>query len=345
MRVNFDQCVDRIIENKSPVLPGRVTLSVLESILVYLESKIGDDTQLAFLKELRPYDFKGTDDMWKFEGEKNYTLARELSHHVMQKLMSEHQWNFIELVQNITQKRFYRTAINRWGTTAQGMAGRVYGSHAEAVIDLVQHDSRYVEWQDVKWYDFKKIHLTDERSRELTHVLLQKIREDNGWDFLHLIRNMRDPPQNCGYTGWKHAFQKSIDRYGASLIGVLDKHRDSAAEAVLDLVMNDDRYKEFRDLSKPDFPDQRNIWNLKDGKKNYELARKATGLLMTKLEVQNYALPEILARVRDRVFRDTEINRYGTRLEGMVNRTYDHSTRKAIADWYNADRTAFMNLV
>jgi len=114
MGVNIDQCVDSIIEHKGPVLPKRVTLSVLESILVYLEAKIGDDTQLSFLKELRPYDFKGTDNMWNVEGEKNYALARELSHLVVQKLIIKNHWTFVELVQNVNQKQFYETEINRW---------------------------------------------------------------------------------------------------------------------------------------------------------------------------------------------------------------------------------------
>lgn len=344
MGATINECVDRIISHKGPVLPGRVTLTVLEYVLVNLEAKIGDDAELAYLKKLRPYDFKGTDNLWNIDNGKNYPLARELSHHVAQKLMEKNHWNVMQLVQNVTQKQFNETPINQWGTTASGMAEKVYGSHSEAIIDLTQNDNRYAEWNDAKWYDFKKVHLTDERSRELTHILLQKIMKDNNWDFVQLVKNMRDPPENCGYTGWKHAFQKPIDRYGASLVGVIDRHRDCPAEVVLDLVMNDKRYREFRDLSKPDFPDQRNIWNLKNGKKNYELARKTTEMLMKKLDVQDYALKEILECVTDRVFRNTEINRYGTKLEGMVKRTYGCRVRRAIEDWYNADRTASMNL-
>ena len=346
MGVHFAQCVDSIIEHKGPVLPGRVTLSALESILIQLGTRIGDDVKLSFLKELRPYDFSGTSNLWIIRNRKNYDLARELSHLVVQKLMVEKHWTFVELVQNVTQRQFYDIQINRWGTTANGMGCRVYGGHIDAVIDLVTHDSRYVEWRDVRHWDFKKTRKrTDTETREMTHVLLQKIMKDNGWDFVQLIRNMRDPPPTCRYTGWKDAFSKPMNRYGTTLNGVLDKYRDSAAEAVLDLVMNDDRYREFRDLGRVDFPDQRNIWNLKDGKKNYELARKATGMLMTKLDVQGCPLADIRARVTDPVFRNTEINRYGTKLEGMVKRTYDHSTRKAIEDWYNADRSASMNLV
>jgi len=226
------------------------------------------------------------------------------------------------------------------------MSSNAYRSHIAAIIDLVMHDDRYIDWRDLHDYDFKKTKKrTAVERHEMTHTLLQKIMKENSWDFVQLIRNMRNPPSTCRYTGWKDAFSKPMNRYGTSLIGLLDYYRDSAAEAVLDLVMNDDRYKEFRDLSKIDFPDQRNIWNLKDGKKNYELARKGTGMLMTKLNIQDCTLPDILARVTDPAFRNTEINRYGTRLEGMVKRTYEHSTRKAIEDWYTYDRTAFINLV
>jgi hypothetical protein len=322
-----------------------VNLAVLESVLVNLKAKIGDNPELEKLKELKTYDFKGTDNLWNIYSGKNYALARELSHRVAQKLLEKNSWNFMQLVQNATQKQFNNTPINQWGTTAGSMTGKVYGSHSEAIIDLARHDNRYAEWNDVKWYDFKKIHLTDERSRELTHLLLQKIMTDHRWDFVQLIKAMRDPPESCSYTGWKHAFQSPIDRYGASLVGVIDRHRDCPAEAVLDLAMNDARYKEFRDLSKLDFPDQRNIWNLKNGKKNYELARKATGILLKKLNLQDCALKEILENVTDRVFCKTEINRYGTKLEGMVHRTYNYKVRRAIEDWYNYDRTALMNLV
>ncbi len=346
MGATIDQCVNSIIEHRAPVLPGRVTLSVLESVLVYLEARIGDDTELAFLKELRPYDFPGTDNIWNTETGKNYVLARELSHLVVQKLMVNNHWTFIELVQKVTQKPFNDTIINKWGTTASGMAIRMYRSHIDAIIDLVMNDRRYAEWCDVKHYDFKKTKKrTDAETREMTHTLLQKIMDENKWDFVQLIRNMRNPSEDCGYTGWKHAFQKPMNRYGTTLMGVLDRYRDCPSETVLDLVMSDERYEEFRDLSKPDFPDQRNIWNLKDRRKNYELARKMTDALMTKLNLQDCTLPEILARMSDKTFFTTEINRYGTKLYGMVKRTYGSSVRKAIEDWYAYGRETSVKLV
>ncbi len=346
MGVTIDQCVNSIIEHRAPVLPGRVTLSVLESVLVYLDAHIGDDTELAFLKKLQPYDFPGTDNMWNSEGEKNYALARGLSHLVVQKLLVNNHWTFIELVQNVTQKQFNETCVNQWGTTAGGMSMRIYGGHADAIIDLVMNDSRYAEWRDVKYYDFKKTKKrTDTETREMTHILLQKIMDESKWDLVQLVRNMRDPPPACRYAGWKDAFMKPMNRYDTTLMGVLDRYRDCPAEAVLDLVMNDERYEKFRDLSRPDFPDQRNIWNLKDGRKNYELARKMTDTLITKLNLQDCTLPEILARVSDRIFRNTEINRYGTRLYGMVKRTYGSRMRNAVEDWYAYGRTTSVKLV
>jgi hypothetical protein len=220
------------------------------------------------------------------------------------------------------------------------MVCRVYeGIYPNAVLDLVQHNERYAEWRDLTKFDFKKIgKLTDDDCRELAHLRLQALMKETGLDFVQLIRNMRDNPKAHGYHGWKDACQKPFNRYCTTIAGVIDHHRDCPAETILDLAMHDERYCEYRDLRPYDFPDQRNIWSHKNGKKNYELAREATGLLMAKLEVSDLTLPDILKAVTEKKFRKTEINRYGTKLAGMLTNTYHQCHWMAIQDWYNFGR-------
>jgi hypothetical protein len=333
--ISIDDHVNSIIANNGPVLARKyVHRAELDIILKCLERRIDAGLAPASLRELRPYDFHGTRSLWEENGEKDYELARELTHRAVQTIMQQKGWDFIKFVQNVTQKIFVRTPINSHGTKAWGMVGGVYTDiYQDAVIDMVQHDKRYSEWKDLQKYDFKKMsRLTDQECRELTHTLLQKIMNDNGWNFVQLIRGMRNPPPK--YTGWGDAFKLPFNRYGTTLAGVIDKHRDSPAETILDLVIHDERYRKYRDLRLYDFPDQRNIWVSRDGKKNYALAREATGVLMAKFGVADLTLPEILKRATDPKFRTTKINRYGTILWGMVQRTYRACVRLAIQDWF-----------
>ena len=346
MVVTVAECIDSIMENRGPVLPGRITLNQLEAVLVNLETKVEDES-LLFLKYLKPYDFKGILNIWSTKNGKNYALARELTHQVVQTLMINKHWSFVELVRNVSQKDFRDTKINRWGANAGGMIGHVYeGIHSNAILDLVQNDLRYAEHRDLHWYDFQKSSLSGERIREPIHILLQKLMKDNGWSFVELIKNMRNPPQSAGVNGWNDAFKRfKISRYGTTLQGVLDHYGGCAAEAVLELVKNDPRYKEYSDLEVWDFPDMRNIWTFKDKKKNFERARKATGILLEKLKLKDLAFSDILKNLTLTQFVSTPINRYGTKLYGMINQVYNTRLENAIQDWYTEDRRSLLDLV
>jgi|GEM_PF-4185786 len=337
----IDEHVDRIIALQAPSLGCRVDRAAVDEILQALRARIKDKPELHELAELRPYDFKGTNHLWRHDGAKDYALARELSHRATETICREKRWDFIAFVQNITQKQLWGTTINRWGTTAHGLSGNVYTSHVEAILDLAHDDGRYAAWNDVQWYDFKKAHYTPERARELTHTLLQKLITGQGGDFVQLVRNMRSPPGALGIKGWQDAFKcLPINRYGTTLQGLIDKYDDSPAKAILDLVRNDERYRDYRDLAEFDFPDQRNIWNLKNGRKNYALARKAMERFLEKLELLDETLPEIRRRVSERTTQAVEINRYGTTIYGMVKRAYSGNLTAAINDWLTYGRAS-----
>ncbi len=339
---SIDDHVDSIIENNGPVLAQkRVDKLDIIRILRRLNERIDENLAPECLRDLRPYDFHGTMNLWKKDGIKDYELARELTDRTVQTIMEENSWNFIELVQNVTQKIFYSTKINTYGTTPKGMINRVYkdGGYQNAILDLVQHNDKYAEWKDLTKFDFKKIgKLKDDDCRELVHSRLQALMKETGLDFVQLIKNMRDNPKEYGYNGWKDICQKPFNRYGTTIAGVIDHHRDCPAETIIDLVINDEHYRAYRDLRTYDFPDQRNIWNMKNGRKNYALAREAVGKLMKKLNLEDCTLPEIMKQMSFKKFVETEINRYGTKLWGVVQRVYSGNYGFAIQDWFNFGR-------
>ncbi len=334
--ITLDDHVDAIIEHRGPVLATkRVTRSVLEKILIQLHVRIQHQPELAPLAQLRPYDFSGTNKLWTMNGENNYALAREVTDKSVQKIMRERGWTFIQFVQEIDQDTLYREPINAWGTHVQGMVSHAYkGRFQDAIIDLVRNDEKYREYRDLRHYDFKKgRRWTRPDAYEAMHMFIGKRLLGKDRNFINFIRRINK----------KKFTREPINRYGTTLMGMLSAkelgYNDSYAQAILDLIAHDGRYSKYRDIRLYDFDNVRNVWTLKDGTKNNELAREMTGAQVENIMRKNqWSLWEFLNNINHERFAKTRINRYGTTAMGMLNRVYGGRYARAIVDWLcNAD--------
>ncbi len=90
--------------------------------------------------------------------------------------------------------------------------------------------------------------------------------------------------------------------------------------------------RKLLDLRAYHFSDVLNIWNLKDGTINYELAREATGELLNALMGRYGDYEQIVANIQKRHFCEEQIL-YGANLSGMLQRVYDSTQSKAVIDY------------
>ena len=82
-----------------------------------------------------------------------------------------------------------------------------------------------------------------------------------------------------------------------------------------------------------------NTWNKPNGTKNYKLARHATKTLLKKLQDKTgKKLEEILPTITQDTFYHTPINKYNTKLSGMLTHVYDHSPYQALKDFAVHDK-------
>ncbi len=332
--ITLEDQVRSILQHHGPVLAKRIPAEDLHPVIDEVRKRV-KNTDLAFLAELRAYDFKHTPYLWvDGDGIRNYELARHATHVLVQLLMEENDWDFITLVTRINQPLFQATKINRFNTTLCGMLNSIYRStHSAAIIDLVMNDDRYADYRDVQPYDFTKTrNIWKARdgtknyalARKATHAHIQKLMHDKDWTFPELVKNI-------DYTTFATT---PINRYGTTLRGMdLIVYDRSPGRAILDLVMNDDRYADYRDLQLYDFGRMPHIWNRKDGTKDYALARTATEAHVEYLLQQNsWDFPGYLTNIGQVLFRTHPINRYGAKLAGMAVAVYD-SHADAILDW------------
>ncbi len=253
--VTLEEQIASVIANRRPVLARRATLSEVEELLAELPGRVRTRTGLSYLLELKPYDFRGTQNLWIEEGSTetgarvfNYDLARMATNALVKKLLEEHpDWTFVDVVKHIDQETFYRHTINRFGTTICGMLRVVYrDSPHEAVIDLVMHDNEYAKFRDLRPWDFEHARvwtlgekkLNTELARQATDAFLRKLMETNGWDFVGLIKNL---DYDLFYT-----FEFS--RYGAKIGGMVSMvYGGSISRAVTDWFNNYDGARGFRE--------------------------------------------------------------------------------------------------
>lgn len=322
--------VDSILRHRGPVLAsGRVSLPFLHKILRALASRVGTRTPRASILSLRPYDFKRTANLWRKGEWVNFPLAREAMHLLVQELLRRKKWIFTDLVRYVSQRTITRFPINRFGTTLAGMLHRVYGgSPWRAIEDLVRNDDRYLPFRGILRTDFRKCaRWTRSMARTHVHLLIRVLERDRGWSFIETIQRVD-----------KDLIESTpINQFGTTLQGMLSSrmYGQSYALAILDLVRHDDRYREYRDLRLYDFRNGRNLWTLKDGKKNYPLAFQAVGHRVRSLmESNGWSFGSFLDKIDFRLFCLTPMNRYGTTLWKVVKSVYGGRYSAAILDWF-----------
>jgi len=134
----------------------------------------------------------------------------------------------------------------------------------------------------------------------------------------------------------EHFLHAPSNRYQTILGGMMASvYESSPYDALKDLVNNDPKLAEFRDLQPYDMQKPpENTWNKKDGTKNYELARQATKQLVKELQKQNpdKELEQIFLTITARQFYHVPINRYRTTLGGMLANVYECSPYQALKD-------------
>lgn len=92
------------------------------------------------------------------------------------------------------------------------------------------------------------------------------------------------------------------------------------------------------DMEPFDLPGTKHLWR-EGGEIKYELAHKATRQLVKTLQARQprKSLEEIVTGISQDVFQKTPINRYGTRLSGMLQHVYGNSPYKALKDLFDHD--------
>ena len=221
---------------------------------------------------------------------------------------------------------------------AQGPKGalkkRYQYNFLEEILNVIHSRG---EFRDLRAYHFKGAinmwHTTEgitnyELAREATGELLDVLKERYGWDYEHVIQNIRA----------KH-FQNEPIRYNTTLCGMMHNiYEDSPSWAVMDFLQNhpdEDVRKKFKDLKPYHFSDgQKHIWTKKDGTKNYELARQAIGELIAKLkEKHRWSDEQVIENINLKHFQNEPI-RYNATLSGMIAIVYDDSPSRAVIDFY-----------
>ena len=164
-------------------------------------------------------------------------------------------------------------------------------------------------------------------AREATGELLDTLKEIYGWELEDVVKNITSD-----------RFKKEKIKFGATIEGMVRSvYEDSPYNAIRDYLQNqpDEKVRErFSKLRPYHFRwSQRGTWKKKDGTKNYELAREATGeLIETLKERYGWNLEDIAENITQDHFK-TEKVIFGATLGGMLARVYDDSARAAISDY------------
>jgi len=284
--------------------------------------------------DLEAYDVRGTFNMWHTtEGITNNELARRGTRTLLTKLQQDNlDKTFEQILPNITKQDFSKTPINKYGTTLKGMLTSVYdASPYEALKDLIDHDEELEEFKDFQPYDMR---MAPQKSwkgpkgrklaRQATKTLLQKIQAENPDKKLEQI--IPNITKQTFYT-------TPINRYGTTLHGMLvSVYDDSPYNALKDLIDNSKDLINYRDLQPYDMHmSPLNTWKGEQGK---QLARKATKILLKKIQQRNpdKKLEQIIPTLSIQTFYTTPINRYGTTLTGMLTNVYGNSAYQALKD-------------
>lgn len=164
-------------------------------------------------------------------------------------------------------------------------------------------------------------------AREATGTLVELLRDRHGWSYEQIIENIR-----------QEHFHKTRIGYGAKLAGMLvTVYDDSPSKAMIDYLQNhpsSEVREQFKDLKPYHFKNgQKHIWKLENGRKNYELARRATGELLEILrEKYGWDYEQVIKNIQQKHFYKEKI-RFGATLNGMLSNVYEGSPSKAVVDF------------
>ena len=325
--------VNSIIADGGPdgALKKRYQYDFLEEILDEIHSR-------KKLLDLRAYHFKGTVNMWSEEDSINYELARQATGELIETLKEKYAWNDEQVIENITAKHFHKETI-KYGVRVAGMLTHVYeNSPSQAVTDYFQNhpnEKTKNKFKDLKEYHFKAIqkHLWTKKdgtknyelARQATGEFLDTLKERYGWDYEQVIENIRA----------KHFLKEPI-KYNATLSGMLRVYNHSPSQAVIDFLQhhpNEEIRNKFKDLKEYHFGRVQNMWTKKDGTKNYELARQATGELIKTLKGRHaWNDKQAIQNLGYDHFYEEPI-RFNTKLGGMLQNVYDNSPSAARQDY------------
>jgi hypothetical protein len=236
-----------------------------------------------------------------------------------------------------------------------GMFNTAYSSSPSLpVLDVVKHDEDFIiiKNEGLRPYDFnltpRNAWLTDkdvpsDLAREATKRLIHCLAKDAGLDYRlpgdfkkilpHLI---------------KETFQKyPINFWGTTIWGMLAcAYSDSPSSAVLDLIEQDDDFKEViaKGLRPYDFYwSPPNTW-ISDDETPSDLAREATKRLIVYLaekECVDYrtsgGFQRLLPHFTVETFKKCPINFWGTTPRGMLDSAYSNSPSSAVLDLIESD--------
>jgi len=213
-----------------------------------IKSLIDADADFESFRDLEPYDMlQAPKNAWnKKNGRKNYALARRATKALIYALRKERKIPFGKVLASIGIDDFRHTPINKYGTTLAGMISSVYeDSPFAAVKDLIDHCYALKGYRDFSPTDMRQSPLNSwtkdgECNYALAREQMKKCFESLARIHPGFSRNELVLRLN------RDAFVKTpINRYGATVEGMIKSIYSSLCEALRDLAEHDEAYQDL----------------------------------------------------------------------------------------------------
>ena len=142
---------EKLVDEKGKTLNGLLLNTYKGSATNVVLDLINKDEEFKNVKDIRAYDFKAIvpQNYW-IDKEGNPTQnARYATKCLIERIAQEKgidyrtMSGFEVILPELTQNTFYKTPINRWGTTLGGMLQAYEGSPLRAVLDVIDHDDEF----------------------------------------------------------------------------------------------------------------------------------------------------------------------------------------------------------
>ena len=215
----------------------------------------------------------------------------------------------------------------------QGALKRVYRID---ILDEILHEIHSKgQLLDLRAYHFKSTHgiwreggyVNYKLARQAIGELTEILKEKHAWSNEQIIQNIS-----------KNHFNKELLKYGVTVGGMLYcVYGSSPSRAMIDFLKNhpdEEVSKKFSDLKEYHFGRVQNMWNKKDGTKNFELSRQATGELLDILKKRNgWDYEQVVEKINREHFSNEPI-KYNATLRGMLASVYEDSLHAAVKDYF-----------